>query len=105
MGWTGGRKKPQPWERLLTVVSCLLQGQSLLSIIKLYDLHYRQTGFLFFFYGRHRWQRHQDVLTEKGRSGMESQNALALFCCILRPTLDDTELKSNGKLNACVFLS
>lgn len=49
MGWTGGRKKPQPWERLLTVVSCLLQGQSLLSVIMLYDLHYRQAGLWLFF--------------------------------------------------------
>lgn len=75
MGWTGGRKKPQPWERLLTVVSCLLQGQSLLSVIMLYDLHYRQAGLWLFFMvaggnsgTRHRWQRHRDVLTEKGRS-------------------------------------
>lgn len=76
MGWTGGRKRPQPWERLLTVVSCLLQGQSLRSIIMLYDLHYRQAGLWLFFFmvagGNsgtcHRWQRHRDVLTEKGRS-------------------------------------
>lgn len=67
MGWTGGRKKPQPWERLLTVVSCLLQGQSLLSVIMLYDLHYRQAGLWLFFYGRWWEQRYSPPLAASPR--------------------------------------